>query len=211
MPKIMKTNNFILDNYIGILLCSMLVFFSCAKKDALVKQNLEKAALVSPTSQAQDVGIENVNLERQSANSLNGGPVVYDIYLDGNNPLTTKIKGDVNSTIYRMTTKLEYGTTYYWRIIAKDGKGGENESNVGVFSIYEQTNKDLLIGKWFLREVTDQDTPVPLRDCLKKDDLQFSVDGSVNIENYRGTPCTMYSSGSCERRVFHSFIDPIRT
>jgi len=61
-----------------------------------------------------------------------GDTLIFDIYLgtDSNPPL---LESDLSTNTYS-PDKLESATTYYWKIIAKDGKGGETEGPVWSFT-----------------------------------------------------------------------------
>lgn len=191
----MKT---IRNKYTGVLLCTALLLFACSKDNESANRNPEKAILLSPANQLQGVDIENLNLEWQSATDPDGDAVAYDLYLDKNNPPTTKIIGDLKSTTYRIQTKLDFGTAYYWRVTAKDGKGGENESNTGTFTTREATAQELIVGKWLLNDGIVNGTPHAANDCEKKTNFQFSADGILSIEFYIGDPCILdiYNSGT---------------
>ena len=52
-----------------------------------------------------------------------GDTLVYDVYLDTNPNPTTKVASDSSSTTYE-PGGLSTNQDYYWKIVAKDGKGG---------------------------------------------------------------------------------------
>lgn len=58
--------------------------------------------------------------------------LTYDVYLDTNNPPTTKVSGD-NYTSKTYTATLNAASTYYWRIDVKDGNGGVTIGQVWTF------------------------------------------------------------------------------
>jgi len=60
-----------------------------------------------------------------------GDTLTYDIYFGTTNP-PPLVKSDHTSTSYNPGT-LQYNTTYYWKIVAKDGKGGVTEGPVWCF------------------------------------------------------------------------------
>ncbi|EMR75277.1 hypothetical protein MBGDF03_00902 [Thermoplasmatales archaeon SCGC AB-540-F20] len=52
-----------------------------------------------------------------------GDPVVYDVYLEANDPTPDdKVADDITETTFDPGT-MDYETVYYWRIIAKDNHG----------------------------------------------------------------------------------------
>lgn len=67
-----------------------------------------------------------------SCSDPDGDSLTFDIYFgtDQNPPL---VKSNHTGTNYQPGT-LQYSTTYYWKIVAKDGKGGVTEGDVWSFS-----------------------------------------------------------------------------
>ncbi|MDN5338816.1 MAG: hypothetical protein PWQ20_1886 [Thermotogaceae bacterium] len=66
------------------------------------------------------------------ASDPDGDALTYDIYF-GTSPNPPLIKIGHNSNTYT-PGKLQSKTTYYWKIVAKDGKGGEKASTVSSFT-----------------------------------------------------------------------------
>ncbi|MFO7881273.1 MAG: fibronectin type III domain-containing protein, partial [Kosmotogaceae bacterium] len=62
----------------------------------------------------------------------NGDPLTYDVYFGTNPNPTTKI-GNGQSSASKIVGGLEYYTDYYWKIVAKDGRGEETSSPVWHF------------------------------------------------------------------------------
>lgn len=62
----------------------------------------------------------------------------YDIYLDKKNPPEILIANDI-TTKPVIVTNLEYGTTYYWRVIAKFDDGSKVEGPIWSFTTIYQT------------------------------------------------------------------------
>ncbi|MGC9384090.1 MAG: fibronectin type III domain-containing protein [Kosmotogaceae bacterium] len=62
----------------------------------------------------------------------NGDPLTYDVYF-GTNPNPTNKIGNGQSSASKFKSGLEYYTDYYWKVVAKDGKGGETSSPVWHF------------------------------------------------------------------------------
>jgi outer membrane protein assembly factor BamB len=68
-----------------------------------------------------------------------GDTVVYDIYFEADDSTPdTKIADDISENTFDPGT-LEYGTIYYWQIIAKDNHGASSMSPVWHFSTKENT------------------------------------------------------------------------
>ncbi len=83
-----------------------------------------------PEDGATDVSI-NTTLS-WSCDDPDGDTLIYDVYF-GTSPSPSLVKSDSTSTTYDPGT-LDYGTTYYWKIIARDGKGGITEGPVWSFT-----------------------------------------------------------------------------
>jgi hypothetical protein len=66
-----------------------------------------------------------------------GDTLVFDIYLGTSADNLTPIKQDYASKSYHVMD-LAYSTTYYWKIVAKDGKGGVKEGPVWSFTTQSQ-------------------------------------------------------------------------
>ncbi len=62
-----------------------------------------------------------------------GDPLVFDIYFGTNANSLYCIKENHNSTSYKIMD-LAFNTTYYWKVVAKDGKGGVKEGPVWSFT-----------------------------------------------------------------------------
>jgi len=66
------------------------------------------------------------------------GSQKFDVYLDKKNPPQILIANDITSKSL-VVTNLEYQTTYYWRIIAKNEDGSKIEGPVWSFTTLAQT------------------------------------------------------------------------
>ncbi len=87
----------------------------------------------SPADAAVDIEFD-IELS-WSCHDLDGDPLVYDIYLSTNrNP--TLIATDITDTTYHPSV-LDVGETYYWRVAARDRKGGITFSPTWSFTTYE--------------------------------------------------------------------------
>ena len=70
-----------------------------------------------------------------------GDTVVYDVYLEANNPNpTTKVSDDQSETTFDPGT-LEYGTIYYWKIHAKDNHNFVTRGPIWHFTTVEDDNQ----------------------------------------------------------------------
>lgn len=89
--------------------------------------------LISIENDSSEVGLMP-QLSWQASTDKDGDPIVYDVYLDTNSNPTTKVVADISSSSFTLTERLDRTTHYYWKVVAKDGKGLETESsNVFVF------------------------------------------------------------------------------
>ncbi|OEK08033.1 hypothetical protein A8C32_16385 [Flavivirga aquatica] len=59
--------------------------------------------------------------------------LTYDVYLDSNASPTTQLL--INHSSKNYTVSLVAGTTYYWKVIVKDDKGGKTIGQVWSFSV----------------------------------------------------------------------------
>ena len=104
-----------------------------------------------------------------------GDTVFYDVYLEANNPdPDVKVASDITETTFDPGT-LEYETTYYWKIVAKDNHGAMTTGPIWHF--------------------TTENTPIPDLNCIGS--LGWSevkpgstVTGSFIVENI-GEPSSM--------------------
>lgn len=178
--------------FFGVVLSSFL-FFSCSKTEEINNRNPEKAVLLIPADKLIDVDIVKPTLEWQSATDPDGDVVAYDLFLDTEENPKSKVIGDLKATSYKLQTDLEINTTYYWRVIAKDGKGGSSESEIHQFTTRERTIQEAIVGQWTMEAVLNDGIPVSLSDCDKKTYYQFNSNGSVSIVTYSieftNSPC----------------------
>jgi len=66
-----------------------------------------------------------------SASDVDNDPLTFDVYFGTNNPPTTKM-GD-NQSASQLTVNLSATTDYYWKVVAKDDKGGQTIGQVWRF------------------------------------------------------------------------------
>ena len=60
--------------------------------------------------------------------------LTYDLYLDTTSPPEQQVAADIGETLYDPPSGLYPGTTYYWRLIAKDDRGGVTMGPVWSFT-----------------------------------------------------------------------------
>ena len=88
-----------------------------------------------------------------SCSDPDGDALTYDIYFgtSSNPPL---VKSNHTSTTYNLGT-LDYGTTYYWKVVAKDSKGGTTSSPVWSFTT--TTGESAVLIAWTEDKSLDED------------------------------------------------------
>ncbi|RKR08104.1 hypothetical protein CLV91_2874 [Maribacter vaceletii] len=66
------------------------------------------------------------------ASDVDNDPLVYDVYFDTTNPPTTLISE--NQSEKSLDVTLTTSTTYYWKIVSKDNKGGQSIGQIWSFN-----------------------------------------------------------------------------
>ncbi|MBT8184297.1 MAG: hypothetical protein KJN76_05625, partial [Eudoraea sp.] len=69
-----------------------------------------------------------------TATDPDGDQVVYDVYMDTDTNPETKVASDLLNTTFTLSEKLDLALDHYWKVIAKDGKGGEAQSETFRFT-----------------------------------------------------------------------------
>lgn len=87
--------------------------------------------IVQPENNAT-VAATAVALKWTATDSDTNDILIYDVYLGKVNPPTTKIANSVSETSLNVNT-LDAATTYYWKVVVKDNKGGETIGQVSRF------------------------------------------------------------------------------
>jgi hypothetical protein len=82
----------------------------------------ETPVLVSPANSATDQPIVGTLTWNTAARATG-----YDVYLDVNNPPTTKISSDQTDLTYNYSS-LDNNQTYYWKVVAKNGAGSTSSA-----------------------------------------------------------------------------------
>lgn len=77
--------------------------------------------LVAPTIN-ETVQSTTVDL-KWTASDVDNDALTYDVYFDTNNPPINKIGDNITTTTLNVT--LESSKDYFWKVVVKDGKGGQ--------------------------------------------------------------------------------------
>ncbi|KLO21712.1 MULTISPECIES: hypothetical protein [unclassified Marinitoga] len=127
-------------------------------------------------------------LDFDDATDPDGDSVTYDVYLgtnqtDVNNLVaSTKIATDLTTSI-TPSLSLDRGATYYWKVVAKDGKGGETQlpgSNT-TYSFSTQTLDKIFVAGGY-EGVFVIDVSTPANPVIEQDG--GSVDNVIDTEGY---------------------------
>ncbi|GAB6188969.1 hypothetical protein JCM30566_07080 [Marinitoga arctica] len=84
--------------------------------------------LTAPANGASFAAGANVSFTWSIPVDPDGDAITYDLYLDTNSNPTTLYAKDLTTSSYN-DTFTQTGVTYYWKVIAKDPKGGTRESD----------------------------------------------------------------------------------
>jgi hypothetical protein len=117
--------------------CSIAI--SCNKNDDTI---VKKIALQNepPLSFALNLDDDAINIDVlpnlswQSAKNPSGNEVTYDLYLGENLNPTTLYKGDISSSSFQLTERLNLLTDYYWKVEATDAAGKISQSEIHKFT-----------------------------------------------------------------------------
>jgi len=156
--------------------CLLVVFFiitSCAGNPITPNTPPKAPSNPIPSNDATNVSI--TSLLSWTCTDPDGDTLTYDIYFgtSSNPPL---VKSEHTSTTYNLGT-LDYGTTYYWKIVAKDGKGGVTEGPIWSFTT-ENVYGDLSIEKTWIP--TDNSGSIYSSPAMSPDGLVY-VGGQTNL------------------------------
>jgi len=100
---------------------------------AIVLPNLPPYSpeLISLEDYSTDQAV-SVSLQWQSSDP-EGGSLLFDVYLDQNNPPQTKVVSRQSADSF-LASNLDYDRIYYWRVVAWDTPGDSAVSQIGQFS-----------------------------------------------------------------------------
>ncbi len=135
----MKTIKFIIPVFTFILLIA-----GCSKDDDDLIEKIETiteeinkvpsmATLSFPVNESELISSSPL-LEWEKAIDPEGGNLIYEVQLglDESNLIT--LANNLTTNQYQLETQLEKGITYNWKVIAKDSKGNNTDSNINTFT-----------------------------------------------------------------------------
>lgn len=88
--------------------------------------------LINPVYGSNNEPVRGIVLIWTPSTDPDGDPIYYDLYF-GTSSNPSLFAGHLYGTNYNLP-KLNYNTTYYWKVVARDGKGGESSSALGRFT-----------------------------------------------------------------------------
>ena len=108
----------------------------------------------NPSNDTQGIGINPIL--SWECSDPDGDDITYDIYFgtSSNPPL---IESDLTTNTYILGT-LESDTTYYWKIVAKDGHGREKEGPIWRFTTNPEKKAFLTIERNYIVKITEDGT-----------------------------------------------------
>lgn len=125
----MKKTLFLLVILLGVFLTS------CTLSEMEDEEDRDNGRPYSPYPSSSNYDV-SVNTILTWSDEYNGG-IVYDIYF-GKSYIPALVKRDSSIKYYDPGT-LEYGTKYYWKVVAKDPYGGKIESRLWNFKTVEMS------------------------------------------------------------------------
>jgi len=118
--------------------------------------------------------------------------ITYTLFLDDNAAMTSPTTiNELDSTSFALATALNFGTTYYWKVRAKDRFGGQTYSSIFSFTTVPQGDADgsgiinLADAVFILRYIFAQGpTPSPLAAGDANCDGGVTIGDAVYLINY---------------------------
>ncbi len=122
-------------------LLDFVIFGSNYGKEEPTQANENPSVPTGPTPANNSTGIStSPTLSWNPSTDPDGDPVSYDVYMDTNqNPTTLKTTTSLTTPQYA-ASGLTTGTKYYWKVVAKDDKGGASTGGPWSFTTQAQVN-----------------------------------------------------------------------
>jgi hypothetical protein len=193
-----KTQKGILPLVLMVVL--LFVITSCKKEE--VNNDPGNINLTLPANSAMNVAL-NEKLSWQAVADPDGDNVTYDVYFGTDaTPVTVTSAGQAGATY---TPTLTANTTYYWKVVAKDPKGGTSQSAIWSFSTLNNSP-----GAVTLTAPADLETSVAFDATLSWQVVTDPDGDAVIYDVYFGTevtPATVVSNGQ-EATTFTTVLEP---
>jgi len=157
---------------------SKVASFTTKKEDE--KEAPTSFGLIEPTNGAEDVSLKPI-LKWEESTDPNGGSIAYDVYFGKNENPTTKVESNLSATSFTIADKLEFSTTYYWKVVAKNDAGKSTDSETGSFV----TEHPLPATAFKLKSPVAQ-KDVDLKPVLEWDESTDPNGGSISYDIYIG-------------------------
>ena len=144
-----------------------------------------KPELTSPSNGTIDVDT-SLTLSWEESTDPEGDSITYDVYFDTSSTPSTKVEDSISSTCYDVSG-LNQDTTYYWKIVAKDGNGNSTESSTWSFTTAGD-NTVITFEDPDLEEVIRDKIDKPTGDIYKSDveDITTLEAPNSDIDNLSG-------------------------
>jgi hypothetical protein len=114
-----------------------------------------------------------------------GDSLTYDVYF-GTSPTPPLVKSNHTSTTYNPGT-LNYGTKYYWKIVAKDSKGGITEGPVWNFTTMSLPSGSLSVQRSFQVSLNWVSGPIYSSPTMDRNgNLYLGTQGGLVKMDYNG-------------------------
>lgn len=124
-----------------VTLFTILLTNSCKKEEL----NLAPCSVIlyQPSNAATELTL-NDSISWHKVTDPEGDLISYDVYL-GTDTDPELVSQNQNGTSFKPTLPLTSDTTYYWKVAAKDGKGGISESAVWSFTTHNVPPSEFLL------------------------------------------------------------------
>ena len=167
----------------------------------------------SPSNPFPEDGMANAPIRPTlswTCSDPDGDPVTYDVYFGTSQDNLELLVSNLSQSSYELGENLNYSTTYYWKVVAKDDSGAQTEGSVWSFTtipapnhppvfsnVYPQNgavNRPLnLILQWHAEDVDGDDVSydlyfgtsenlVLLKGNTKDEFYQFGISGNINLD-----------------------------
>jgi hypothetical protein len=161
-----------------LLLSCVLLFWNCDKnnKEEENENKVEDFALSTPADGATNVELLPTFMWFPAENAIS-----YSLLLADNENFTNTSKYDIEGISYKLTTSLDYETTYWWKVIAT-GEGNNNTNTSLAFS-FTTIDEPQIHGDLF--KVHDFMSTTDMR-TTNAEYMSYDVDNGVWVLSYAG-------------------------